>query len=380
MERMPGQLFSGTLALLRPSSTATKEREAAEKARREAEERAAGIEPKAEDVREEKRDERPKIVWFKPTDKRVPLIAIPTEQAPSDFVENHNQYAQQLFVACIKRWPITSLHPFGTLVTQIGEIGGIEVETEALLKDNNVISEEFSENVMKCLPVTPWIIPEKELETRRDLRTTRIFTIDPPASKDLDDAISCTRLPEGGYEIGVHIADVCYFVKPNTALDRDARKRATTVYLVQKPVPMLPPQLSEEICSLNPGADRLAFSVIWKMTPDGKILESWFGRTVIRPCAKLAYGHFQAVIEGQPLDSEVTIYDEIPASEIEADIKVFYDLSSRLRETRFKNGSLSMNSIKLNFQLNENGDPIECSVYEKMKQTVWSRSSCCLRT
>ncbi|CAG8725805.1 4488_t:CDS:2, partial [Acaulospora morrowiae] len=115
MERMPGQLFSGTLALLRPSSTATKEREAAEKARREAEERAAGIEPKVEDTRDDRKDEkneRPKIVWFKPTDKRVPLIAIPTEQAPQDFVENHQSYSQQLFVACIKRWPITSLHPF----------------------------------------------------------------------------------------------------------------------------------------------------------------------------------------------------------------------------------------------------------------------------
>ncbi|CAG8687150.1 8258_t:CDS:2, partial [Cetraspora pellucida] len=259
MERMPGQLFSGTLALLRPSSTATKEREAAEKARKEAEDRAAGIEPKVEEHREEKKDdknERPKIVWFKPTDKRVPLIAIPTEQAPSDFVENHQSYAQQLFVACIKRWPITSLHPFGTLVTKIGEIGSIEVETEALLKDNNVSSEEFNENVTKCLPSTPWIIPEKEIETRKDLRlTTRIFSIDPPTAKDLDDAVSCSRLPDGNYEIGVHIADVSYFVKQNSALDREARKRATTVYLVQKSVPMLPPLISEELCSLNPGAD-----------------------------------------------------------------------------------------------------------------------------
>ncbi|CAG8785044.1 17185_t:CDS:2, partial [Acaulospora morrowiae] len=191
--------------------------------------------------------------------------------------------------ACIKRWPITSLHPFGTLVNQLGEIGNVEVETEALLKDNNVSSEEFSENITKCLPVIPWTIPEKEIETRRDLRSTRIFTIDPNTAKDIDDAVSCTRLPDGNYEIGVHIADVSYFVKPNTALDRDARKRATTVYLVQKVVPMLPGLLSEELCSLNPGVDRLAFSVIWKMTPEGKNMETWFGRTIIRSCTKLSY-------------------------------------------------------------------------------------------
>ncbi|CAG8468589.1 15982_t:CDS:10 [Racocetra fulgida] len=273
MERMPGQLFSG------PSSTATKEREAAEKARKEAEDRAAGIEPKVEEPREEKKDdknERPKIVWFKPTDKRVPLIAIPTEQAPSDFVENHQSYAQQLFVACIKRWPITSLHPFGTLVTKIGEIGSIEVETEALLKDNNVSSEEFNENVTKCLPSTPWTIPEKEIETRRDLRsTTRIFSIDPPTAKDLDDAVSCSRLPDGNYEIGVHIAD--------------------------------------------------------------------------------------EVIEGKPLNSEVKIFNDYDAKEIEADIK---GLSQRLREQRLKRGALSLGSIKLNFELDEHNNPIACNVYE----------------
>uniref|UniRef100_A0A1D1YDW5 DIS3-like exonuclease 2 n=1 Tax=Anthurium amnicola TaxID=1678845 RepID=A0A1D1YDW5_9ARAE len=368
MERMPGQLFSGTLALLRPSSTATKEREAAEKARREAEERAAGIEPKVEESKDDKKEEkneRPKIVWFKPTDKRVPLIAIPTEQAPHDFVENHQSYAQQLFVACIKRWPITSLHPFGTLVTQIGEIGGIDVETEALLKDNNVSSEEFHENVTKCLPITPWTIPEKEFEIRRDLRATRIFTIDPSTAKDLDDAVSCTRLPDGNYEIGVHIADVSYFVKPNTALDRDARKRATTVYLVQKSVPMLPLLLCEELCSLCPGVDRLAFSVIWKMTPEGKSIETWYGRTIIRPCAKLSYEDAQEVINGNPLNTEVKIFNDHNAKEVEADIKLLHELAQRLRDLRYKRGSLTLGSIRLTFELDEQDNPIECTVYKQ---------------
>ncbi|CAH1759149.1 3396_t:CDS:10 [Entrophospora sp. SA101] len=368
MERMPGQMFSGTLALLRPSSSATKEREAAEKARRDAQDRANGIEPRIEESRDYRRDERterPKIVWFKPTDKRVPLIAIPTEQAPLDFVENHQNYAQKLFVACIKRWPITSLHPFGTLVSQLGEIGDIDVETQALIRDNNISTEEFNENVLKCLPQVPWTIPEKEIELRRDLRSTRIFTIDPSTANDLDDAISCARLPDGNYEIGVHIADVSYFVKPNTLLDREARKRATTVYLVQKGIPMLPNLLSEDLCSLTPGADRLAFSVFWTMTPEGRYSNTRFGKTIIKPCAKLSYDDAQEVIDGRPLNPNVKIYNDFSASEIEADIKVFHELSQKMREIRYKRGALSLSSIKLTFDIDENDNPIQCHVYKQ---------------
>jgi protein SSD1 len=162
---MPGQLFSGTLGLLRPSSAATKEKQEAERREREGD---RGDEPRRAPI------ERPKIVWFKPTDKRVPLIAIPTEQAPPDFVQNSESYVNKLFVACIKRHvsavsysyltltdvafdqPISSLHPFGTLVEELGPIGDLEVETSALLKDCNFPTEDFTDNVLKCLPPTPW--------------------------------------------------------------------------------------------------------------------------------------------------------------------------------------------------------------------------------
>jgi protein SSD1 len=269
---MPGQLFSGTLGLLRPSSAATKEKQEAERREREGDK---GDEPR-------RAIERPKIVWFRPTDKRVPLIAIPTEQAPADFVQNSDAYADKLFVACIKRHPISSLHPFGTLVEELGPIGDIEVETSALLKDCNFPTEEFTDNVMKCLPPIPWTIPERELEVRKDLRQERIFTIDPETAKDLDDALSVKHNDDGTYDIGVHVADVSYFVKPNTALDRDAKKRATSVYLVQRAVPMLPPTLCEELCSLVPGQDRLAFSVIFTVTKEARITNKWFGKTIIR--------------------------------------------------------------------------------------------------
>ena len=125
-------------------------------------------------------------------------------------------------------------------------------------------------------------IPERELEVRKDLRGERVFTIDPDTAKDLDDAVSVKLNEDGTYDIGVHIADVSYFVKPNTALDRDARKRATSVYLVQRAVPMLPPPLSEQLCSLVPGHDRLAFSVIFTLTKDAKVVKKWFGKTIIR--------------------------------------------------------------------------------------------------
>jgi protein SSD1 len=120
------------------------------------------------------------------------------------------------------------------------------------------------------------------VEIRKDLREERVFTIDPTTAKDLDDALSIKLNEDGTYEVGVHIADVSHFVKPNTALDRDARKRATSVYLVQRSVPMLPPALSEQLCSLVPGQDRLAFSVIFTLSKEAKIIKKWFGKTVIR--------------------------------------------------------------------------------------------------
>ncbi|KZO93722.1 RNB-domain-containing protein [Calocera viscosa TUFC12733] len=350
VERMPGQLFSGTLGLLRPSSAATKEKQEAERREREGDK-----EP------EERRgaSERPKIVWFKPTDKRVPLIAIPTEQAPPDFVENSEAYANRLFVACIKRHPISSLHPFGTLVEELGTIGELEVETSALLKDCNFPTEDFSDNVLKCLPPLPWTIPDREYETRRDLRSDRVFTIDPSTAKDLDDALSVRKNEDGTYDVSVHIADVSYFVKPNTALDRDAKKRATSVYLVQRAVPMLPPALSEELCSLVPGVDRLAFTAIFNMSPQGKVIGSWFGRTIIRSAAKLSYANAQNVIDGRPLGN-VELTPEHAASEVEEDIKMLYDLATKLREARWEAGGLRIHSLKLNFDLDENNMPLDC--------------------
>ncbi|PPQ94041.1 hypothetical protein CVT25_009889 [Psilocybe cyanescens] len=354
VERMPGQLFSGTLGLLRPSSAATKEKQEAERREREGDK---GDEPR-------RAIERPKIVWFKPTDKRVPLIAIPTEQAPPDFVQNSEAYVDKLFVACIKRHPISSLHPFGTLVEELGPIGDIEVETSALLKDCNFPTEDFTENVLKCLPPIPWTIPERELETRKDLRGESIFSIDPETAKDVDDALSIKANEDGTFDVGVHIADVSFFVKPNTPLDRDARKKATSVYLVQRAVPMLPPTLSEQLCSLLPGQDRLAFTVVFTMDNEARVLKKWFGKTIIRSVAKLAYSDAQRVIDGQSL-GDVVVDAGHSSSDVERDIIGLQNLAKKLRARRFENGTLSLESLKLSFKLDENGLPTDCGQYER---------------
>lgn len=205
----------------------------------------------------------------------------------------------------------------------------------------------------------PPSIPERELEVRRDLRQERIFTIDPATAKDLDDALSIKVNDDGTYDIGVHVADVSYFVKPNTALDRDAKKRATAVYLVQRAVPMLPPTLSEELCSLNFGKDRLAFSVIFTMTKEAKVTKKWFGRTVIKSSAQLSYANAQDVIDGKLL-AEIPVAPEHDASAIEHDIKILHEIAQVLRERRFRNGSLSADTPKLTFILDDSGKPIDC--------------------
>ncbi|KAL1407749.1 Translational repressor [Vanrija albida] len=359
VERMPGQLFSGQLGVLRPSSAATKEKQEAERREREGDRKVAPAEP----------EPRPKIVWFKPTDKRVPLIAIPTEQAPVDFIDNPEAHANKLFVATIKRWPITSLHPFGTLVEELGPIGDSEVETSAILKDCNFPTEEFSEVALKCLPPLPWSVPEREYEVRLDLREERIFTIDPATARDLDDALSIKAGDDGTFTVGVHIADVGYFVKANTALDRDARKRATSVYLVQRAVPMLPPLLAEQLCSLVPDVERLAFSAFFVLDKDGNVLERSYRRTIIKSTAQLSYDDAATVLNGGSLAAG-KVSNSHNASDVEKDIKLINDLATKLRERRVEAGAMTASNSKLRFTLDESGRPIDVHADERTGATT----------
>lgn len=235
----------------------------------------------------------------------MPLIAIPTEQAPRDFVERHQDYANRIFVACIKRWPITSLHPFGTLVELLGEMGDLKVETDALLRDNNFGPDDFSDAVIKNIGFQEWSVSnesEEALASRRDFRQETTFTIDPNGTEELDDAIHVKELAEGKVEIGIHVADAAHFIKPNSLVDREAKKRGTGVYLMNRDVNMLPSKLASEICSLSPGEERFTVSVVFKVDLEsGRALdeESWIGKSIIKSAGKLTYDEVDAVIHGE---------------------------------------------------------------------------------
>ena len=355
VERVAGQMFSGSLGVLRPSSQATKEKQEAERQAREGGSNYS---------RHDRQQDRPKIVWFKPTDKRVPLIAIPTEQAPKDFVEKHQGYANKIFVACIKRWPITSLHPFGTLVEQLGDAGDLKVETDALLRDNNFGPDDFSDAVLKNVGYEDWSVAadgETGEQDRRDFREEETFTIDPNGSKELDDAIHFKDLGNGQVELGVHVADVAHFVKANSLVDREARKRGTAVYLMNRAVNMLPPKLSQDVCCLNPGEERYTVSVIFKVdAATGNVVDgdAWVGKGIIKSTDKLTYDEVDAVISG-------TSFSKAGVTEARGkQILMLYSLAQKFRQTRFGGVDVTdVPALRLLYALDDENVPVEQNIF-----------------
>ena len=353
IERVPGQMFSGTLGLLRPSSQATKEKQEAERAARD------GNSGRHHETRQQ---DKPKIVWFKPTDKRVPLIAIPTEQAPRDFVEKHQEYADRIFVACIKRWPITSLHPFGTLVEQLGRMGELKVETDALLRDNNFASDEFSDAVIRSVGLDDWSMEKEdiaELQARKDFCDEKTFTIDPNGANEFDDAIHIKGEVDGKIEVGVHIADVAHFIKANSLVDREAKKRGTAVYLMNRSCAMLPPKIVNDVCSLIPGEERLTVSVVFKVNAvTGAIADEdiWIGKSIIKSTGKLSYRDVDAILSGQ---------GNSKLEGIEAkDIKILQAVAQKFREHRLKSDGETLAPLRLLQQLDDENVPVEHNIFD----------------
>ena len=352
IERVAGQMFSGTLGLLRPSSQATKEKQEAERAARD------GGNGRHNDSRQDK----PKIVWFKPTDKRVPLIAIPTEQAPRDFVEKHQDYADRIFVACIKRWPITSLHPFGTLVEQLGRMGDLKVETDALLRDNNFSSDEFSDAVLRNVGLDEWslaIEDEAAIAARRDLREEQVFTIDFNGGAELGNAVHVKKQADGKIEIGIHVPDVTHFVKANSLVDREAKKRGTSVQLLNRFCAMLPPKLSTDICSLTAGNDRLAVSVIFQVNAQtGAVAEgdSWVGKSIVKSAGAVSLSD---------IDKALTESDNSSNTPIAAStLQILNAVSQKFRETRLGAGSEPISPLRLLQQVDDENNPVQENLFE----------------
>ncbi|KAL2843100.1 hypothetical protein BJY01DRAFT_235768 [Aspergillus pseudoustus] len=349
IERIAGQMFSGTLGLLRPSSQATKEKQEAERLAREG----------AHGRHQDRQQDKPKIVWFKPTDKRVPLIAIPTEQAPRDFVEKHQDYANRIFVACIKRWPITSLHPFGTLVEQLGEMGDLRVETEALLRDNNFGSDEFSDAVLKSIGWDNWSVSsEADLSSRRDFRQEATFTVEPSGTKELDNAYHFKVLPDGKVEIGIHVSDIAHFVKGNSLVDREAKKRGTAVYLTDRLVNMLPPRVSTELCALLPGEERLTVSVVFNAHPETGVVDDdvFIGKSIIKSSGRLSYDEIESVIKGK---SNISV----PGLTVDT-IQGLQRTASKFREARLGNRASQIPPLRLLYQLDDENVPVERNIFD----------------
>ena len=305
---------------------------------------------------------------FKPTDNRVPRMLIAKANCPPGFWKRQQDFESVLFVAKVIKWDKVKF-ALGDITHAIGDDSSVENRTTGILIENEIRTDEFTQAVLKDLPPLPFVIPSEEISKRRDLRNECIFTIDPLTARDLDDALSIEQLEDGNFKVGVHIADVSYFVKDKTELDMEAQERATSVYLVQKVVPMLPRHLCENLCSLNPNEDRLTFSVEWKMTEQGEILEEWFGRSVINSAVKLAYEHAQDMLD-QP-KKEWSI-DELPPIKspwtskiISEKVSMLQNIAVNLRSKRENSGALRLDQPKLCFTLNkENGLPLGFKMYE----------------
>ncbi|CAD5234499.1 unnamed protein product [Bursaphelenchus xylophilus] len=316
---------------------------------------------------------------FSPNDSRFPRMFIAANELPQGFFERPHDFAKYIYIAKIAEWQATAQFARGTLYKSLGTVGDIDAETEGLLMSNDVDTREFSASSLTSLPLVEgqtWSIDEAELKYRKDFRNECLFTIDPLTARDLDDALhikpidDCDGKGNKGWEVGVHIADVSYFVKPNTELDKWAEHRATSVYLVHKVIPMLPRVLCEDLCSLNPGVDRLTFSVVWKMDEEGNVKSEWFGRSVIHSCVKLAYEHAQAMIENPEEDVKEEaipkIFNEKKASQVKECVLNLNSLAQKIKKRRMDGGSLRLDGEKLKFALDQDkGLPIGIAAEER---------------
>jgi len=285
-------------------------------------------------------------------DRRIPKIRIRTRQAQA--------LMGKRIVVAIDSWGRNSLYPFGHFVRDLGDIGDRNTETEVLLLEHDVPYMPFSQQVLNDLPPEGenFTISEEELRKRKDLRDLDVCSIDPPGCTDIDDALHVRPLENGNYEVGVHIADVTHFVKPNTAMDREAAKRGTTVYLVDKRIDMLPELLGTNLCSLRSNVDRLAFSCIWELTPNAEIVNVYFTKSVIRSKASLTYE------EAQNRNDDKRMNDNITKS-----IRILNGLAKKLKKKRLDAGALTLASPEVRFNLeNDSQDPVDVEMKE-LKET-----------
>lgn len=254
----------------------------------------------------------------------------------------------------ITDWPQNSKNPFGEVLRVLGKPGDHDTEIHSILLEFG-LPYTFPDHVEEYASQIPIEITEKEISSRRDMRKDLTFTIDPSDAKDFDDALSFRVLKDDILEIGIHIADVSHYVKEDTILEQEAFERATSVYLVDRVVPMLPEILSNNVCSLRPQEEKLTFSVVFKMNNRGEILNQWFGRTVIYSDQRFTYDQAQAIIEGETKHEN---------QDLNVAIKTLDSLAKILRSKRMSSGAITFDKTEVKFKLDEQANPIGVFVKE----------------
>ncbi|GBE86825.1 Exosome complex exonuclease dis3 [Sparassis crispa] len=288
-------------------------------------------------------------VFATPVSRLLPRIRLRTRQAPS--------LLGQKILVTVDRWDSTSRYPDGHFVRALGKVESKETEQESLLLEFEVPYRPFGKAILDCLPSEgeAWVVPPKSADSpewrdREDLRHLIVCSIDPPGCQDIDDALHARLLSNGNIEAGVHIADVSHFVHPDTPMDNEAAARGTTVYLVDKRIDMLPALLGTNLCSLRPNVERLAFSVIWELSPDAQIVNVRFTKSVI--ASKSAFTYEEAQIR----KDDPNLQDELTKS-----IRLLNELARKLKAGRMAAGALNLASPEVKIQLDssESSDPID---------------------
>ncbi|SJK86178.1 exosome complex exonuclease DIS3/RRP44 [Babesia microti strain RI] len=268
---------------------------------------------------------------FMPIDSRIPFINIKTRMS--------KELEGKRITVKIADWPADSKRPNGYWVRILGDIGHVDVETWAILIENSITVDEFSDSAHKELPLSSWIA---EPQSGRIEWTDTTVSVDPPGCTDIDDALSYKKI-ENNLRIGVHIADVSHFVKDGSALDMEASKRCNTVYLVDRRHEMLPELLTSNICSLRSNVHRYAFSVIWTMDLEGNILDTKFTKSIICSSASLTYEQAHQIIQGH-----ISV-----SSEVKESLTGLLEISAKLRQKRIEKGALELASAEVSFDYDE---------------------------
>ena len=298
--------------------------------------------------------------WVLMQAKNMPYdIAVDQQQA----IEMGGHTGDKVAVK-VERWERRDPNPVGRVVDVLGTPGENDTEMHAILAEYN-LPYRFEKAVEDAADQISDQITAADLKGRKDFRKTLTFTIDPADAKDFDDALSFRQLENGNYEVGVHIADVTYYVRPDTLVDQEAVARGTSVYLVDRTVPMLPEKLCNKLCSLRPNEDKLTFSAVFELTPKGKIISRWIGRTVICSAYRFDYEGAQQFIE----EGEEGLKTEMPGG-IKAAILKLWKVAEQLRKRRFAAGAMNFERPEMKVLVDETGRPVD--VYEKIsKEANW---------